>query len=82
MIQVRSLFPVYLYGDKGFVHKPGNFRVLKGLLLHDMTPVTGGVPDGQKYGFILFGRLVEGLFAPGIPINRVVGVLEQIRAFL
>jgi hypothetical protein len=45
-----------------------------------MTPVTSRIPDGKKYGFHLLACLLECFFSPGMPINRIEGMLEQIRA--
>lgn len=36
------------------------------------------VPDAQENGLVLRTGFGQGLFAPRIPINGVVGVLEQI----
>ncbi len=55
--------------------------VLEGFLFHDMAPVAGGITYGQKNGFVFFSRLVKRLFSPGIPIHRIMGVLEKIWAF-
>ncbi len=39
-----------------------------------------GVADGKENGFVLGLRAVESLIAPRIPVNRIVGVLQQVRA--
>ncbi len=36
----------------------------------------------RKIGFVLRAGLLECLFAPGVPVDGVVGVLEQVRALL
>src|SRR5690606_9916864 len=46
-----------------------------------MTPVAGGIADGQKDRLVLPLRLFKGLLAPGIPIHRIVGVLQEIWGF-
>jgi hypothetical protein len=45
-----------------------------------VTPVTGGVADAQKDRFVLAPRSFKGLIAPRIPLDWIVGVLQQIRA--
>jgi hypothetical protein len=47
-----------------------------------MTPVTGAIANREKDQLaILFGS-GEGFGTPGIPVDGVVSVLEQIRAAL
>src|SRR5687768_10969880 len=45
-----------------------------------LAPVAGGVPDQDEYRDVPLTRLGERLLAPFAPVDRVVGVLEQIRA--
>jgi hypothetical protein len=42
--------------------------------------MAGGITDRKEEGFVLFLGLLESFLAPGIPIHRVVGVLEKIGA--
>ena len=42
-------------------------RVLKRFSLHHMTPVTSGVPHGEKDGLILLPRLLKCFLAPRVP---------------
>jgi hypothetical protein len=56
--------------------------VLKGFSFHDVAPVTGGIANGQKYGLIFLLRLLKRLISPGIPIHGIIGMLQQIGAFL
>jgi hypothetical protein len=44
--------------------------------------VAGRVADGEEDRPVFFTRARECLFSPGIPINGVVGVLEEVRARL
>jgi hypothetical protein len=44
--------------------------------------VAGGIPDAEKNRLILSFREGKGFFTPGVPFNRIVGVLEEIRAGL
>jgi hypothetical protein len=43
--------------------------------------VTGGIADGQKYRFVLRPRFVKRLVTPWVPVDGVVGVLEEIGGF-
>ncbi len=64
---------------KCVVHERGGLGVFEGFVRHDMAPVTGGIPDAEKDGFILPAGFFQGFRAPGIPVDRVMGVLEQVR---
>jgi hypothetical protein len=57
-------------------------RIEKGLALHDMTPVTGGETTGNKHGPVQPARQSKGFVAPGMPVDRVVQMAEQIRTKL
>ena len=43
-----------------------------------MTPVTGGIPDREEDGTVLPFRCLQGLWSPGVPVDRVRGMLEEI----
>jgi hypothetical protein len=47
-----------------------------------MTPVAGGVTDGEEHGLVFGPRALESLRAPRVPIDRIVTVLEEIWARL
>ncbi len=40
--------------------------------------MAGRIADGEEYGFVLFFGQFKGLGAPGIPVDRVMGVLKEI----
>jgi hypothetical protein len=42
-----------------------------------VAPVPGRIADREKDGFILFSSLRKSLFAPRIPVDRVMGVLQK-----
>ena len=56
--------------------------VLERLALHHVAPVAGGVADAEEDGLVLGAGLLQGLRPPGVPVHRVVGVLQQVRARL
>jgi hypothetical protein len=47
-----------------------------------MAPVAGGVADAEKDRLIFLPGLLKGLLSPRVPVNRVVGVLQEIRTAL
>jgi hypothetical protein len=42
--------------------------------------VTGRVADAEKDRLVLGPSLLQRLLAPGVPVHRIVGVLEQVWA--
>src|SRR6516162_1607392 len=81
-VNVRPLLAVHLNGDERLIHQAGDFEVLEGFALHNVAPVAGGVANRKKNRLLLLPGLVESLGSPGIPIHRVVGMLEKIRTLL
>src|SRR5688572_9078545 len=79
MVQVGALLAIYLDIDKMLVHEAGSLLVFKTFLFHYMTPVTGCIPDTYKHGLVFAKGSVQSLFAPGIPVHRVIGMLKQVR---
>ena len=47
VIYVRSFLAIDFYADKMVVHDVGYVGILERFVSHDMTPVTGGVTDGD-----------------------------------
>ena len=82
LVEVGPLLAVDLDVDEVLVHQRGDRRVLEALALHDVAPVAGRVADREEDRLVLGLRPRERLGAPGIPVDRVVGVLEQVRARL
>ena len=63
-VHVGTLLAVDLDRHVVQVEERRDLLILERLLLHDVTPVTGRVPDGQEDGSAEAGRLLEGLVAP------------------
>ncbi len=82
VVDVGALLSIDLDGDVVFVDVPRDLHVLEGLALHDMAPVTRGVTYRQKHRLSVTPCPVEGLISPRVPIDRIVGVLKQVRARL
>ncbi len=77
-VYVGALLAIDLHGDIVFVQHLRHARVFKGFPLHDVTPVTGGVPYAEENGLVLAPRLFKRGFAPRIPINGIFRVLAEI----
>ena len=75
VVDVWTLFAVYLYRNKMLVHEGRDILVLEGFALHDMAPVAGRIANAEQNRFIFPFCLFQGFLAPGIPIYRVVCVL-------
>ena len=82
VVEVRALFAVHFDVDEMLVHDLRDVRVLERLTLHHVAPVAGGVADRQQDRFIFGLGAGQGLLAPGVPVHRVVGVLQKIGAGL
>ena len=65
----RHIVPVQQFGDR---------VVLEGFPLHDVAPVAGGIPNREKDGFILVSGLFQRFITPGVPVDRVMGMLQKI----
>ncbi len=81
-VHVGPLLAIHFYGHEILVQHPRSRLILKRFMLHHMTPVASGIPDRQKNRLVLARRLFERLIAPGIPIHRIMGVLQQVRTLL
>jgi hypothetical protein len=42
--------------------------------------MAGGITYRKEDGFVFFSGCVKCLLAPGEPVNRIVGVLEEVGA--
>ena len=80
LVNLRAFFPVHLDGDEVLVEDLRHIFSFEGLALHHVTPVAGGITDRQEDGLVLLFRLLQRVFAPRIPVHRVMRVLEKIWA--
>src|SRR5436189_267533 len=79
---VRPLLAVDLDADEVLVHQGGRLLVLERLVFHHVAPVAGGVPDREQNRLVLVARPPSRLLTPGVPVDRVVRVLQEVRARL
>ena len=80
VVEIGPLLAIDLDRHEVAVHEGGDRLVLERLALHDVAPVAGRVADGEEDRLVLGPGALEGFLAPGIPVHRVVGVLEEVRA--
>ena len=81
VIDIGSFFAIDFNGDEGLVHEFSDLEVLEGFFFHDVAPVACGVTDGEEDGFMIFLGLLEGILTPWVPIDGVMSMLEEVRAF-
>ena len=79
-VQVGALLTVDLDADERPVHERADLLALEDLALHDVTPVAGRVTDRQEDEPVFLAGPLERLRSPRIPVDRVEGMLEQVRA--
>ena len=80
LIEIRTFLTIHLDAHVIAIHERGDLLVLERFPLHDVTPMTSGIPDRQEQGLILILGQPERFLTPGIPIHRVVGMLQQVGA--
>jgi hypothetical protein len=82
LVQVWALLAVDLDIHKVLIHERSDRRVFEGFMLHYMTPMASRVADAEQNGFVLCLGFRQGFLAPCIPIHRIMGMLEEVRASL
>ena len=81
-VHVGPLFAVDLDRHEIPVQQLGHLAVLERLALHDVAPVARRVADRQEDRPVVRPRQRERLRSPGVPLDRVFGVLQEIGARL
>ncbi len=80
LVEVGPFFAIHFNIDKPLVHELGDVWIGKDFALHDVAPITGGVSHRQENGFVFAARPFYGLGAPGIPLDGVVDVEQEVGA--
>ena len=80
VVDVWKVFTIDLDGDEVLVHELCDFDIGKGLTSHHVTPVAGGVTDGQEDGPIQFSCPGKRFLTPRVPLDRILGVFPKIGA--
>ncbi len=79
-IEVGSFLAVDLDRNEPAGEVGGRLLVFETFVGHDVAPVAGGVPDGEKDGLVLVLGPLQGLVAPGVPLDRIVRMLAEVGA--
>ncbi len=82
VVDVGPLLAVDLHVHEHPVHHGRHVGVLEGLVGHHVAPVAGRVADRQQDRYVSLPGRGEGIVAPRVPVDRVVGVLAQVGARL
>ena len=72
------LFAVHFDGDEVLVHDADGGGISEGFLLHHVAPVRT-LADADEEQLVFFLRLLKPP-RPRVPVDRVVGVLEEVEA--
>ena len=82
LIDIRPLLAIDFDVDEELVHDPRGRVVLETFMRHDVAPVAGRIADREQDRFVGLLGFGERLRSPRPPIDRIVLVLQQIRARL
>ena len=77
-VEVRPFLAVELDRHEALIHQRRDLGILERLAFHHVTPVAGRVADREQQRPVLLARASQRLLAPGVPVHRVVLVLEQV----
>ncbi len=77
-VNIGPFFSVHFDGDEVVIECFGDSLILERLPLHHMAPVAAAVTDREKDRFILSFCFLECFITPGIPVDRIVGMLLEI----
>lgn len=78
IVNIRPLFAIDFDSDVMFIQVIGDFLVLKALSCHLVAPVACSVADRKENRLLLLHSPFECLISPRIPIDRLMGMLQQI----
>ena len=79
LVHIRPLLAIHLDIQEMGIHEGGSLLIFERLVLHDVAPVTGTVPDADHNELVLFPSLFPNGIAPRMPIHRIVLMLLEIR---
>ena len=75
----RSSRSTFTFTNRSFISAAVEV-VLEGLVRHHVAPVARAVADGDEERLVLGARALERLVPPFVPVDRVLRVLEEVRA--
>ena len=79
-VEVGPFLAVDLDVDKERIHHRRDVRILERLVRHHVAPMARRIADRQQDRLPFASRLGERRVVPRLPVNRVVGVLQQVGA--
>ena len=82
VVQVRPLLAIDLDVHEPLVQHLGDPRVLEAFVFHHVAPMASGVADGKENRLLFLAGPIQRLRSPGIPVHRIVSMLEQVGAGL
>src|SRR6185312_6114004 len=71
-IHVGALVAIHLDGNEVLIDDGGDFGIVIGFAVHDVTPVAPDGADIEQDGLVLFLRQGEGFRSPLMPANGLV----------
>ena len=78
MVYIGVFLAVDLDANKQLIHQGGRFGQGKTLVFHNVAPMARRIADTHQYGFVFSLGASKGLLAPGVPIDGVIGMLQQV----
>ena len=79
-VDIGAFLAVDLHVDIQLVHHPGDGVVFETFMGHHVAPVTGGIAHRQQDRLVLFLRRRQRVGSPAVPVDGIVGVLQQVGA--
>jgi hypothetical protein len=81
-VHVRTLLAVDLDVDEALVHQRCRDRVLERFVRHHVAPMARGVANREQDRLVLLARLRQRFVSPRVPLDRILGVLQEVRTGL
>ena len=82
LIDVGPLFAIDFDVDEQLVHDARGGVVLKTFMRHHMAPVAGRIADREQDRFVVLFGFGQRFGPPGPPVDRIMLMLQKIRAGL
>src|SRR5438132_11321950 len=80
LIKIRTFLAINFDAYEVVIHDLRYRGIFEGFMFHYMTPVTGGIADAQQDQLVFFCCFIERFCTPREPVDRIVGMLQKIRA--
>ena len=80
MVQIGTLFAVNFDVDKMLIHESRGGFIFEAFPFHHMAPMTAGIANADQYKFVFTPCLFPGRLRPRVPIDGIIGMLEEVGA--